>query len=870
MGLIDKIYRRALQPCDPSLMGYLRIIYGCLMTFDLCIERGMPYMDQKYADDNDNCKFPLFHNLERMRYDYMACLHAFMAISIVMVLIGFCTKFFNFIFMCGYWYLFILNKDTWNNHSYLFGLFSIMLMNANSNHYWSVDAWLFPKTYKNKHIPRIQYSVVKLQIFLLYFYAGLKKYDPDWLDGYSMGKLSRHWAFDPLKLVFSESFIDLIIVHIGGFCIDLFGGFALYFDKTRPFAFLVLTGFHGLNSQLFSIGMFPYTCIATMFVFCHADSFRKLLGDKSKCVKNFENCVYDDEKIEDLPESEVVEDEDAKVKKEGKKGANKDAKKSKKSKTEKKTEKSPDTEKTTSRSTKTTKPLLIKLLPKLKVNVIFCYMAIQLFLPWSHFITLGYNGWCQGTYGYSWDMMIHSFSTQHVKIKFVNTLTGEDGYLKPDAFTSGRASSRWTSHPDQLWQYATCLQEKLVGLGVGDEEHKPEIYFDVWKTMNKRFNQRVYDSEIDILNSDWKYNKKPTYTLPLLSGYSDWRPKIREMQKDFMNQSDYTEVTFIADFPGMYLENFLNTDLGNTTVEVLDGDIEVELVDQEGGKHKLGVGERMKLPADEFHNVHVIGDSPACYMYIYENTTHKEFVEGMKAIETKIEDNNITDIRSYEPAEGEEKYWKLMVEKQDKLDELKKEVESANKDPNADSTIDSTTDSTTDTGKPEKSDENPSESKKLSDQSLSKEKDKKTPDGDESYWSDRWLRIVEKKMVLFWRSYKLSKFAIGTVFFDWRPEYEEHISLESPNFVWPDWFYKNKFYMKSRIQRRRKFVEQMEEQMNKLVETYGYDEHGNLVPKDELEKTHVAVGQGPPDAESVADAAKNAGKTGDDSPKTEL
>ena len=257
-------------------------------------------------------------------------------------------------------------------------------------------------------------------------------------------------------------------------------------------------------------------------------------------------------------------------------------------------------------------------------------------------------------------------------------------------------------------------------------------------------------------------------------------------------------------------------------------------------------------------------------MYIYENTTHKEFVEGMKAIETKIEDNNITDIRSYEPAEGEEKYWKLMVEKQDKLDELKKEVESANKDPNADSTIDSTTDSTTDTGKPEKSDENPSESKKLSDQSLSKEKEKKTPDGDESYWSDRWLRIVEKKMVLFWRSYKLSKFAIGTVFFDWRPEYEEHISLESPNFVWPDWFYKNKFYMKSRIQRRRKFVEQMEEQMNKLVETYGYDEHGNLVPKDELEKTHVAVGQGPPDAESVADAAKHAGKTGDDSPKTEL
>ena len=51
----------------------------------------------------------------------------------------------------------------------------------------------------------------------------------------------------------------------------------------------------------------------------------------------------------------------------------------------------------------------------------------------------------------------------------------------------------------------------------------------------------------------------------------------------------------------------------------------------------------MFLSAEEFHNVHVIGDSPACYMYIYENTTHKEIVEGMKAIETKIEEQNITD-----------------------------------------------------------------------------------------------------------------------------------------------------------------------------------------------------------------------------------
>ena len=48
---------------------------------------------------------------------------------------------------------------------------------------------------------------------------------------------------------------------------------------------------------------------------------------------------------------------------------------------------------------------------KNKTFTFFClYASIQLFLPYSHFLTLGYNGWTQGAYGYSWDMMIHSFS----------------------------------------------------------------------------------------------------------------------------------------------------------------------------------------------------------------------------------------------------------------------------------------------------------------------------------------------------------------------------------------------------------------------------------------------------------------------------
>lgn len=47
------------------------------------------------------------------------------------------------------------------------------------------------------------------------------------------------------------------------------------------------------------------------------------------------------------------------------------------------------------------------------------------------FFVKGYNNWTNGLYGYSWDMMVHSRSHQHVKITYKDRKTGETGYLNP-------------------------------------------------------------------------------------------------------------------------------------------------------------------------------------------------------------------------------------------------------------------------------------------------------------------------------------------------------------------------------------------------------------------------------------------------------
>jgi len=215
-------------------------------------------------------------------------------------------------------------------------------------------------------------------------------------------------------------------------------------------------------------------------------------------------------------------------------------------------------------------------------------------------------------------MMIHSFKKQHVKITYEDGVTGEVGYLKPNAFI-GRARDRYTMHPDMLKQYATCLANNLESHNVT----KPKIYFDIWKSMNERFVQRVYDPRIDVAAYNWQWNERPAYSMPLLNDLADWRGRLKELRQEISDED--IDVTFIADHPGLTLENFLAPDLDNTTIELMGGKAKITLDDQEGKVIEMTIGQKYHLPAGQFHTIHCIGETPAMYMYIYQNSTDVEY-----------------------------------------------------------------------------------------------------------------------------------------------------------------------------------------------------------------------------------------------------
>ncbi|KAM9841200.1 vitamin K-dependent gamma-carboxylase [Aulostomus maculatus] len=572
------------RPTDPASLGIFRCLFGLLMAIDVTQERGLSHLDYKYLDGAPVCRFPLFNFLQPLPMDWMYLVYVVMFLGSLGIMLGCFYRLSCLMFISSYWYVFFLDKTVWNNHSYLYGLIGFQLTLMDGNRYWSIDGLRRPSI-RNAQVPLWNYTLLRIQIFIVYFIAGIKKLDADWVEGYSMSYLAHHWLFDPFKVILPVELVNLLVVHGGGLILDLTAGFLLFFDATRPYVFFFVTYFHCMNSQLFSIGMFPYAMMATSPLFCYADWPRRFFG----CFPSFLRAVLPLTSQDLQPSASCVYPEKP----------------------------------STGAERQETPPKSSKLRLKHKLAAIFTvvYIVEQFFLPYSHFITQGYNNWTNGLYGYSWDMMVHSRSHQHVKITYKDGKTGDVGYLNPGVFAQNR---RWKDHGDMLKQYATCLSQLLPRYNISD----PEIYFDIWVSINERFQQRIFDPRVDIVKADWSPFRPNSWLMPLLVDLSPWRTKFQEIEGSLDNQ---TEIVFIADFPGLHLENFVSEDLGNTSIHVLQGQVNVEIV-EEKKNYTLKPGEQKKVPAGAYHKVYTVSEEHSCYMYIYVNTTEAALLENFSRL----------------------------------------------------------------------------------------------------------------------------------------------------------------------------------------------------------------------------------------------
>lgn len=579
------------------------------MILDVVEERGLSDIDLKWGDPY-GCHFPLIHGMKPPTLPWMIFLYTLMWIGSFGIMLGFCFKFACACFVIPYWYIFILDKSFWNNHTYLYGLVATLLWTTNANSYFALDA----QTTRNKiqTIPLWNYFIIKFQFFVLYFLAGLKKSSREWLEGYSMSNLSHHWVFDPFKLFLTTEQTDFFIVHWFGFLFDLTVGFWMLFERTRIPAMIFCAAFHLMNSRLFSIGMFPYVCLATMPLFCNVNWPRKLINYHKFSRQKSPKVIKDIDIVENKSQTSIVDNS----------LANRVINKLQKPTNIAKINLNVKTKKTTKKQ-------------KFVVFFLIIYIILQFFLPYSHFITKGYNNWVPGLYGYSWDMMVYSWDTILIVIRVHDNENNEDHFIDPRAWVQ---SDRWSKHGDMVIQYSHCLKENLLrrkdevlnsSKKMADVKEWSKlsanlsIYVDVRCSLNGRFQQRVFDPNVDILKVNWHPLKPVSFLMPLLTQFSSYRDRMDKITDHVYTWSNYTDVFFVADYPGMQLENYFSKDFSNVSLTILEGAV---TYNEEDWNKRITVvkDHSIKVTTGKLHQITTTSAYPSSYMYTYTNQTREQ------------------------------------------------------------------------------------------------------------------------------------------------------------------------------------------------------------------------------------------------------
>jgi len=181
--------------------------------------------------------------------------------------------------------VYFMQKTSYNNHYYLLVLVCLMMCFLPAHRYASIDVKQ-NKVVKKLTMPAWCSWVMIAMISIVYFYATLAKFYPDWLDGtFAKNLLSRSVQNDGLRSIMTQKWFYLFIAY-SGIIFDLSIVPLMLFKRTRTIAFIASLIFHIFNSITLQIGIFPFFALSFAVFFFPPEKIRSIFFRKKPIVEN--------------------------------------------------------------------------------------------------------------------------------------------------------------------------------------------------------------------------------------------------------------------------------------------------------------------------------------------------------------------------------------------------------------------------------------------------------------------------------------------------------------------------------------------------------------------------------------------------------
>ena len=272
---VNQRHRRAIhraaawlsRPVDIGPLVVLRVVFGLLMLVGAVRFMAKGWIRELYV-------LPQFH-FTYTGFDWVRPLPewglwlVFVALAglALAIALGFAYRLSMGAFCLLFTYVELLDKTTYLNHYYFISVLSLLLLFLPLNGRASLDArlgWTTPRA----TVPAWMVWIIRLQLGLVYFYAGLAKLNRDWLLEAQPLRIWLHarTATPLIGPLFDHAWVGYAMSW-AGMLFDLTIFFWLCLPRTRLLAYAAVVVFHTLTAVLFNIGLFPWIMIGSTLVF---------------------------------------------------------------------------------------------------------------------------------------------------------------------------------------------------------------------------------------------------------------------------------------------------------------------------------------------------------------------------------------------------------------------------------------------------------------------------------------------------------------------------------------------------------------------------------------------------------------------------
>lgn len=440
---MKKFVHHLSAPIPAYPLGVFRLAFGLLMVFGTVRFMALGWIEDHYTEPLFHFKYWGFEWVEPLPRFWLYMVHIIMIFAALGV--AFSTRIWYRIsaitLFLTFTYTELIDLTYYLNHYYFVSLVCLLLCLIPSPP---------PVLKKGYLVPRWAIGIFKLQITIVYVYAGLAKINYDWLIEAMPLKI---WlpANDKMPLI-GEIFTWQITPYLfswAGMIYDCTIPFFLMWRKTRLWAYLAVIVFHTLVGLLFQIGIFPLVMIGGTLIFFE---FEK-------------NPVQNPFSIQDLIYTFIRPF-----------GYN-----------------SP--------------PNRYKAMPCIYGNefpntntislalVIFLtfFFLFQLLFPWRYLLYKGNLFWTEEGYRFSWRVMLMEkagTATFYVK----DSCTGREGVVSNREFLNDHQEKQMAMQPDMILQFAYFLKKHYEKQGVCN----PQVRAEVYVTLNARPSRLLIDPTIDL------------------------------------------------------------------------------------------------------------------------------------------------------------------------------------------------------------------------------------------------------------------------------------------------------------------------------------------------------------------------------------